>query len=59
MAGLLAALFSKKPTQPQGTTVADAAAVIKSRAYQMHVAEAKSMGEVPMTPEQFAAAQKK
>lgn len=31
---------------------------LMSRAYQMHVQEAKALGETPMTPEQFAASQR-
>jgi hypothetical protein len=33
---------------------AQAAQVMQSRPYQMHVQEAKAMGEPPMSPEEFA-----
>ena len=31
----------------------DAAKVLQSRAYQLHVQEAKALGQTPLTPEQF------
>jgi len=43
------------PEQLLGSGMAaDAAKVLKSRAYQLHVQEAKALGQTPMTPEQFA-----
>lgn len=35
--------------------VAQAARTMQNRPYQLHVQEAKAMGEQPMTPEQFMA----
>jgi hypothetical protein len=37
---------------------ADAAAILQSRPYQLHVQESKALGQPPMTPEQFAASQR-
>lgn len=65
MAGLIDALLGKRertplpPAPPAKGTIPGVAEILKSRAYQIHVMEAKAMGETPMTPEQFAAAQKK
>ena len=55
MANLLATLLS--PTaKPVGTGMAEQARQnLMTRAYQLHVQEAKANGEKPMTPEQFAA----
>lgn len=44
------------PAVPQtlGTGMAaQAAQILKSRPYQMHLQEARAMGQQPMTPEQF------
>lgn len=38
-----------------GGMAANAAKILASRAYQLHVQEAQANGEKPMTPEQFAA----
>jgi len=44
---------------PTGTGMVDQAAQqLAGRAYQLHVQEAKAMGQQPLTPEQFAAQQK-
>lgn len=49
---LLASLGSK----PVGTGMAEQARQdLLGRAYRLHVEEAKSLGQTPMTPEQFAA----
>lgn len=46
------------PTAPLGTGMAaQAAAILQSRPYQLHVQEAKALGQTPLTPEQFAATQ--
>lgn len=48
----LASLLGGQP--PLGSGMAnEAAKVLKSRAYQLHVQESKAMGQEPMTPEQF------
>lgn len=54
----LAALFGGKPPIGSGMA-AEAAKIIQSRPYKLHVEEAKAMGENPMTPEEWMAAQKK
>lgn len=42
--------------KPIGTGMAEQGRQnLMSRAYQLHVQEAKANGETPMTPEQFAA----
>jgi hypothetical protein len=57
--GLLDYLFGTRSTpQPaQGLLgtglVGQAAQVLQSRPYQMHVQEMKALGQQPMTPEQF------
>tara|TARA_R110000868_G_scaffold199448_2_gene446088 strand:+ start:267 stop:428 length:162 start_codon:yes stop_codon:yes gene_type:complete len=38
-----------------GGMAGNAAKVMSSRAYQLHVQEAQALGEKPLTPEQFAA----
>lgn len=44
-----------QPTQLLGDgMVQQAAAILQSRPYQLHVQEAKAMGMEPMTPQQFA-----
>jgi len=46
------------PTPPLGNGMAaQAAAVLASRPYQIHVQEAQALGQTPLTPEQFAATQ--
>lgn len=51
----LAALFGGKP--PLGSGAAQRAAeILASRPYQLHVQEARAMGQEPMTPEQWAKA---
>ena len=48
------------PAQAVTTAVAaPAQAALGGRAYQLHVQEAKAMGETPQTAEEFAKAQKK
>jgi hypothetical protein len=47
-------LFGAKPAAPLGSgMVQQAAQIMQSRPYQLHVAEAKAMGQQPMSPEQF------
>jgi hypothetical protein len=48
-------LFGAKPAaQPSGGLLGNALQATQSRPYQLHVQEAKAMGETPMTPEEFA-----
>lgn len=50
----LAALL-RAPSPPQmGGAAGQAQQVLGGRAYQLHVQEAKALGQQPMTPEQFA-----
>lgn len=49
MANVLADLLVKS-----GGMTGNAIAALQSRAYKMHVAEAKTAGETPLSPEQFA-----
>ena len=57
MANLLSALLSPS-AKPVGTGIAEQGRqTLMSRAYQIHVQEAKANGEKPLTPEQFAAQQ--
>lgn len=57
MANLLSSLLSPS-AKPVGTGMAkQGRQTLMSRAYQLHVAEARANGEKPMTPEQFAARQ--
>jgi hypothetical protein len=48
------------PQQPQGLLgpgmAQQAAAILQSRPYQLHVQEARALGQTPLTPEQFAKA---
>lgn len=39
-------------------TAEQARKALKTRAYQLHVKEAQAMGDTPMTPEEWASAQK-
>lgn len=60
--GLLNFLFgTRSDPQPQGLLggmAGQAAQVLQSRPYQMHVQEMKALGQQPMTPEQFLAQQR-
>ena len=40
-------------TSVVGGVAQNAAAMMQSRPYQLHLQEAKAMGQQPMTPEQF------
>lgn len=54
MANALTALLTSKPL---GSGMAEQARQdLLGRAYQLHVQEARALGQTPMTPEQFAAA---
>jgi len=56
MANLLTSLLT--PSKPVGTGMAEQGRkTLDSRAYQLHVEEAKANGEKPMTREEFAARQ--
>lgn len=54
---LLSVLGTKPGVQPQGQPGAgmfqQAAQVMQSRPYQLHMAEAQASGQPPMSPEQF------
>jgi hypothetical protein len=55
----LAALLGRPSAPPQlGGAAGQAQQAMSGRAYQLHQQEAKSMGQAPMSPEQFAASQK-
>jgi hypothetical protein len=63
--GLLDYMFGTRNSAPPsaqgllGTGLAEQAAqVLQSRPYQMHVQEMKALGQQPMTPEQFLAQQR-
>jgi hypothetical protein len=62
--GLLNFIFgTRDATQPVGQGLlggmaGQAAQVLQSRPYQMHVQEMKALGQQPMTPEQFLAQQR-
>jgi hypothetical protein len=43
--------------RPANNGVSAAAQALNNRAYQLHVQEARAMGQQPMTPQQFAAQQ--
>jgi len=46
------------PAIPLGSGMAaQAADILQSRPYQLHVQEARALGQTPLTPEQFAATQ--
>lgn len=46
---------NQNPQQALGSGMArNAANTLLSKPYQMHVQEAKALGQTPMTPEQFA-----
>ncbi len=50
---LIAAL--RQPQAPQmGGMAGQAQQIVANRPYQLHVQEAKALGQQPMTPEQFA-----
>jgi hypothetical protein len=47
-------LFAAKPAAPLGSGMAQQAAqVLQSRPYQLHVQEAQAAGVKPMSPEEF------
>jgi hypothetical protein len=50
------------PQQAQGLLgpgmAQQAAAILQSRPYQLHVQEARALGQTPLTPEQFMATQR-
>ena len=67
---LAAMLRATPPSQPQGMPpqaaqpmlgsgmAQQAAQIMQSRPYQLHMQEAQAMGQQPMTPEQFMAQQR-
>lgn len=50
----LKSMFGAKPAAPMGSgMVQQAAAIMQSRPYQLHVQQAQAEGQQPLTPEQF------
>ena len=45
---------SAPPPPELGGMAGQAQAALKNRAYQLHLAEMQAMGQMPLTPEQFA-----
>lgn len=64
--GLLDYFFGTRNSPPQSAgqgllgagMAGQAAQVLQSRPYQMHVQEMKALGQQPLTPEQFLAQQR-